>query len=154
MTQTNNPARPGAVPREDCEVKAAGTLVYGVPHGGRRHYDFTMRLPTMGDNVDALEAHPDASGVRIDLAMFAACMERLGDIPADDIGYELLAEIDPADMDVIYAELAEAKKSGCYRAATARLPKDHPHPGTVRHPRATRPLPNAGPGQRLPASPG
>lgn len=110
MNQANNPARPGAVTREDCEVKAAGTLVYGVPYGGRRHYDFSMRLPTMGDNVDALEAHPDASGVRIDLAMFAACMERLGDIPADDIGYELLAEIDPSDMDVIYAELAEAKK--------------------------------------------
>lgn len=110
MTLANNPARPGAVTREDCEVKAAGTLVYGVPYGDRRHYDFSMRLPTMGDNVDALEAHPDASGVRIDLAMFAACMERLGDIPADDIAYELLAEIDPADMDVIYAELAKAKK--------------------------------------------
>ncbi|MFY3986062.1 hypothetical protein ACOTJH_29010 [Achromobacter xylosoxidans] len=107
---TTNPQRPGAVTQEDHEIKAAGTLVYGVPYGGRRHYDFSMRLPTMGDNVDALEAHPDASGVRIDLAMFAACMERLGDIPADDIGYELLAEIDPADMDVIYAELAEAKK--------------------------------------------
>ncbi|WYX15063.1 hypothetical protein WJ974_00500 [Achromobacter xylosoxidans] len=110
MNQATQPARPAAVTQEDREVKAAGTLVYGVPYGGRRHYDFSMRLPTMGDNVDALEAHPDASGVRIDLAMFAACMERLGDIPADDIGYELLAEIDPADMDVIYAELAEAKK--------------------------------------------
>lgn len=110
MNQATQPARPGAVTQEDREVKATGTLVYGVPYGGRRHYDFTMRLPTMGDNVDALEAYPDASGGRIDLAMFAACMECLGDIPAEDIGYELLAQIDPTDMDVIYAELGEAKK--------------------------------------------
>ncbi|MNV88110.1 hypothetical protein D3C71_1822870 [compost metagenome] len=42
--------------------------------------------------------------------MFAACMVRLGDIPADDIDFELLASMDPADVDVIYATLAEAKK--------------------------------------------
>lgn len=89
---------------------ATGSLVYGVPYMGRRHYAFAMRLPTMGDNIDALEAHPDGVGARIDLAMFASCMERLGDIPPDDITFELLAGIDPADFDVIYAELNEAKK--------------------------------------------
>lgn len=89
---------------------ATGTLLYGVPYMGRRHYAFAMRLPTMGDNIDALEAYPDGVGARIDLAMFAACMERLGDIPPDDITFELLAAIDPADFDVIYAALNEAKK--------------------------------------------
>lgn len=89
---------------------ATGSLVYGVPYMDRRHYTFVMRLPTMGDNIDALEAHPDGVGARIDLAMFAACMERLGEIPADEITFELLAGIDPADFDVIYTALNEAKK--------------------------------------------
>lgn len=87
-----------------------GNLVYGVPYMGRRHYAFAMRLPTMGDNIDALEAYPDGVGARIDLAMFAACMEQLGEIPAENITFEMLAEIDPSDFDVIYAALNEAKK--------------------------------------------
>lgn len=110
MTNTNRQAQTSTVTQPDKEVLATGTLVYGVPYQGRRHYNFVMRLPTMGDNIDALEAHQDASVVRIDLAMFAACMQRLGDIPEDDITFELLATMVPTDLDVIYAEMSEAKK--------------------------------------------
>lgn len=110
MTNANHQAQTSAVTQPDKEVLATGTLVYGVPYQGRRHYNFAMRLPTMGDNIDALEAHPDASVARIDLAMFAACMQRLGDIPEDDITFELLATMVPTDLDVIYAEMSEAKK--------------------------------------------
>ncbi|WMD23102.1 hypothetical protein RAS12_12210 [Achromobacter seleniivolatilans] len=91
-------------------VLVTGSFTYGVPYGDRRHYDFVMHLPTMGDNIDALEAYPDGSPARIDLAMFASCMVRLGDIPSDDISFELLTEMDPTDVDVIYAAMSEAKK--------------------------------------------
>lgn len=110
MTTPNHQARASTVTQPDKEVLAIGTLTYGVPYQGRRHYDFAMRLPTMGDNIDALEAYPDASVARIDLAMFAACMQRLGDIPEDEITFELLATMVPTDIDVIYTEMGEAKK--------------------------------------------
>lgn len=110
MTNANEQARTNAITQADKEALATGTLTYGVPYQGRRHYNFVMRLPTMGDNIDALEAHPDASVARLDLAMFAACMQRLGDIPEDDITFELLAEMVPTDVDVIYTEMGEAKK--------------------------------------------
>lgn len=99
--------------RPDAEASgelATGTLKYGVPYQGRRHREFALRLPTMGDNIDALEAYPDASGARIDVAMFAACMEKLGDIPAEEISYELVASMFPSDMDEVYAAIAAAKK--------------------------------------------
>ncbi|CAB3720809.1 hypothetical protein LMG1866_03790 [Achromobacter ruhlandii] len=139
MTNANHQAQTRAVTQPDKEVLATGTLVYGVPYQGRRHYNFAMRLPTMGDNIDALETHPDASVARIDLAMFAACMQRLGDIPEDDITFELLATMVPTDLDVIYAEMSEAKKSCCCRTSPANLPKTHPRPRKTRHLRGPRP---------------
>lgn len=99
-----------AITQPDKEVLVTGTLTYGVHYQGRRHYSFVMRLPTMGDNIDALEAYPDASVARLDLAMFAACMKRLGDIPEEEITFELLADMLPTDVDVIYTEMGEAKK--------------------------------------------
>jgi len=121
MTKASNQAQTSAVTQPDKEVLATGTLVYGVPYQGRRHYNFAMRLPTMGDNIDALEAHPEASVARIDLAMFAACMQRLGDIPEDDITFELLATMVPTDLDVIYAEMSEAKKKLLLPSADSEL---------------------------------
>jgi hypothetical protein len=87
-----------------------GTFVYGVAHGGKRHYDFEMRIPTMGDNIDATEQFPQGSAARLDLVMFAACMTKLGEIPEEDFTFELLCQLQPSDADVIYAQVAEAKK--------------------------------------------
>lgn len=110
MTRADQQTGANATAQTGQEIIATGTLAYGVAYGGRRHYDFAMRLPTIGDNIDALEALPQGSVARIDLTMFAACMERLGEIPADEMTYELLASMDPADLDVIYEKVGEAKK--------------------------------------------
>lgn len=108
MTNRTQSSQDAAAP--EAETLATGNLVYGVSHGGRRHYKFALRLPTMGDNIDALEAYPAASGARIDVVMFAACMERLGDVPAEEITYELLASMVPSDMDTVYEAVEAAKK--------------------------------------------
>lgn len=92
------------------DVLVAGTFVYGIAHGGKRHYNFEMRIPTMGDNIDATEQFPQGSAVRLDLVMFAGCMARIGDIPEDEISFELLCQLQPSDVDIIYEQLAEAKK--------------------------------------------
>ncbi len=87
-----------------------GKLTFGVKHGDKRHHDFEMRMPTIGDNIEALNAFPDGSSVQIELAMYASAMTKLGDIPEEDITYELLAsQMQPHDYDYI-GQLVEAAK--------------------------------------------
>lgn len=87
-----------------------GKLPYGIEFNGQRQRDIEMRLPTMGDNIDALNAHPDANIVEIEMAMFAAATTRLGDIPLEEITYDLFRALLPNDYDYLTDLLAEAKK--------------------------------------------
>ncbi len=99
---TNTPAN-----REDL---ATGTLLYGVLYEGKRHYDFSVRIPTMGDNVEALETLPGAHSARVEVAMYTTCLERLGDIPPDEISLGLVLGIYPSDIDIIAEAITKAKK--------------------------------------------
>lgn len=89
-------------------------LLYGVEYpagSGQLHYDFELRLPTVGDNIAAIEAHGIGSNMRINTAMLASCLVKLGDIPAEAITYELLEQqmVDD-DYDVLAAERDRLKK--------------------------------------------
>lgn len=84
-------------------------LLYGVEYpaeSGQIHYDFELRLPTVGDNIAAIEKHGIGSNMRINTAMFASCLVKLGDIPAEAITYELL---DQQMVDDDYDVLAAAR---------------------------------------------
>jgi len=69
-----------------------GTLNYGVEHNGTIHYDFELRLPTVEDNIAALEAVGAPSNMRVRTVMFVRCLTKLGTIPAEEITYELIAQ--------------------------------------------------------------
>lgn len=89
-------------------------LLYGVEYpagSGQLHYDFELRLPTVGDNIAAIEAHGLGSNMRINTAMLASCLVRLGDIPAEAITFELLEQqmVDD-DYDVLSAARERLKK--------------------------------------------
>ncbi|KZE34182.1 hypothetical protein [Crenobacter luteus] len=85
-------------------------LLYGVEYpagSGQLHYDFELRLPTVGDNIAAIEALGVGSNLRLNTAMLASCLVKLGDIPREAISYELL-EQNLVDDD--YDVLAEARE--------------------------------------------
>lgn len=75
-----------------------GTLLYGIEHDGRTHYDFEIRIPVMADVYTALDqaerVHGNSDSGAGDLyyrmALMALVLTRLGDLPAQDITPELL----------------------------------------------------------------
>ena len=83
-----------------------GTLHYGVEHEGKLHVDFELRMPTIGDNIAAIEEFGVDSNLKLNVAMMARCLVKLGDIPAEKINYELLAN---HAVDEDYEILAKAR---------------------------------------------
>ena len=79
-----------------------GTLHYGVEHEGKLHVDFELRMPTIGDNIAAIEEFGVDSNLKLNVAMMARCLVKLGEIPAEEINYELLANhVIDEDYDVL-----------------------------------------------------
>lgn len=90
------------------------TLLYGVeyPEGsGQLHYDFEMRLPTVGDNIAAIEELGVGSNLKLNTAMLARGLVKLGTIPREAITYTLLERhlIDD-DYDVLSEARERLKK--------------------------------------------
>lgn len=87
------------------------TLQYGIEYGGKRHYDGTIRIPTVLDRELALEEAPlSASDARIDRHVWARTIQTLGDIPKDKITPELLAGLVDSDYGPIHDAEETAKK--------------------------------------------
>lgn len=86
-------------------------LTYGIKHEGKLHVDFELRVPSIGDNIDALVDSGAVNNLATNTALLARCLVSLGEIPKDVITYEWLrnALVDE-DYDVMLAELAEVKK--------------------------------------------
>ncbi|WP_436882620.1 phage tail assembly protein [Enterobacter asburiae] len=83
----------------------SGVLPFGVLYNGKLHREFTVRLATVGDEIAALEDGVSDAG--LSTAILARVLERLGDIPPEEITYELLCEhLIPDD----YNALADARK--------------------------------------------
>lgn len=85
-------------------------LQYGVEYpagSGQLHYDFELRLPTVGDNIAAIEELGVGSNLRLNTAMLARSLVKLGDIPPEAITFELL-EHNLVDDD--YDVLSEARE--------------------------------------------
>lgn len=89
----------------------SGSLEYGVEYQGELHYDFEMRLTTVGDNIAALEQVGAASGLSITLAMYVAALTRLGTIPKEELTFEFLkVAMADGDFDVLGVAQAQIKK--------------------------------------------
>ncbi|PJZ07013.1 hypothetical protein PRCB_03090 [Pantoea rodasii] len=69
----------------------SGTLDIGLEVDGQLHRDFTLRLPTVGDEIDVAddESVPD-SGYRV--ALMGRCMVTLGTLTPEKITFELLRQ--------------------------------------------------------------
>jgi hypothetical protein len=84
------------------------SLKYGIeypPGSGSYHYDFEVRLGTVGDNIAAYE-RPEilgggVSNMRVDAAVLAACLLSIGTIPKESITPELLETAIDTDFDVL-----------------------------------------------------
>ncbi|AMG89701.1 phage tail assembly protein [Bordetella bronchiseptica] len=88
-----------------------GRLVYGIEHDGQMHFDFEVRLPTVADNIAALEEVGSSSGMRVTTAMLVSSIVRLGAIPQEQITYEFLATgLVDEDFDVLTAAQDRLKK--------------------------------------------
>ncbi|BBF84882.1 hypothetical protein DLM_1258 [Aquitalea magnusonii] len=91
----------------------SGQLLYGVewPEGsGQLHVDFTLRLPTIGDNIAAIEQHGVASNIRINTAMLASCLVSLGNIPAEQLDFALVSRLVDDDFDTLASARDALKK--------------------------------------------
>ncbi len=72
------------------EKTLSGILEIGVEYEGKVHRDFTLRLPTVGDEIDVGGSDVPDAGFRV--ALMAASLVSLGTIPKGAITYELLCE--------------------------------------------------------------
>lgn len=117
-------------------------LQYGVEYpagSGQMHYEFELRLPTVGDNIDAIEARSGSSNFRINTMMLAASLVKLGSIPREAITYDLLVGMVDDDFDVM-AEARDRLKKKRMRPKSNSAGSDSPSSSS-----AGTASPNAGP---------
>lgn len=114
MAAENKGAAPAAATQVGQAAPArtiVGQLRYGLEYGGEIHYEFELRLPTVGDNIEAVIEAGVASNMRVNIAMHARALVRLGTIPKEAITRELLeAGLVDDDIDVLDERAAELKK--------------------------------------------
>ena len=88
-----------------------GTLLFGLEQDGKLQKDFTLRLATLEDVEEAIEAAgPGASNARMARHKWARCLTRLGDIPAAKITADLLASLPAQEFGVLQAAEDELLK--------------------------------------------
>lgn len=95
-------------------------LLYGLEYKGVLHKDVELRLPTIADNIAALEEVGPTSNIRLQVAMWARSMVKLGGVPVEQINTELLLTLVDEDFDVL-TDLADRLKKK-RRAANGTLP--------------------------------
>lgn len=74
-----------------------GKLRQGVEVAGVVHREFELRLPTLGDNIDAVDEVGGHNGVAVSAALLARQLVRLGTLDPKEITYDLLCTLHPAD---------------------------------------------------------
>lgn len=100
-----------------------GLLDIGVAFNGEQHRQFTLRLPTVGDEIDVTESGVPEGGFGV--ALMARCIERLGTIPKEHITYALLRDLVSDDYGMLTRtrdELKKKRKDANGSAATSATP--------------------------------
>lgn len=103
----------------DDAATVSGRLEYGILHRGVLHYNFSLHLPTIAEDI-ALD--PALEGVPRLLAVYAGALDSLGAMPPDDLeqidGAWLGAHLVNSDFDALYyaqALLEKKRRSGSAR---------------------------------------
>jgi len=97
------------------ELTEEGTLSGGVTVAGVLHRDFCLRLPTVRDNIDAVDEVGGTNAVALNAAILARQLVSLGSLKPEEINFDLVAGMHPAD----YNELEAAGQ----RLEKKRLPQ-------------------------------
>lgn len=90
-------------------LTVSGSLKYGILHNGEWHYDFAMHLLTVCEDM-AIDTQLEGQA-RL-LESYALSLDRLGDIPAEQISADILADgLVATDFDALFfAQELLAKK--------------------------------------------
>jgi phage FluMu protein gp41 len=85
-------------------MKEKGTLIIGVEHEGKLHKDFILRAQIVRDSVEAME---DERAQKNDSYFGVYCLakqiEKLGDIPKEDITPDLVMALTETDFKALMA---------------------------------------------------
>lgn len=88
----------------------AGTLLTGAVVDGVAHREFTLRLPTVRDNIEAVDEVGSTNGVALNASIFARQLVRLGSLKAAQIDFDLVAALHPMDFNLLEAAASELEK--------------------------------------------
>jgi hypothetical protein len=87
-----------------------GVLSTGAVVDGVTHLEFEMRLPTVRDNIDAIDEVGANNGVALSTAIFARQLVKLGTLKPEQIDFDLIASLHPADFNALEAAATELEK--------------------------------------------
>jgi hypothetical protein len=99
------------------DMRHAGELDSGVEVDGQFHRAFELRLPTVQDNIDAVDEVGSHNGVALSAAILTRQLVKLGSLEQKQITFELIAGMHPVDFNKLEAAAAELEKK---RLAAAR----------------------------------
>lgn len=91
-------------------LRQSGTLVSGVLVEGATHRDFELRLPTVQDNIDAVDEVGGHNGVALNAAILTRQLVRLGTLKREEIDFDLIAGLHPADFNRLEEAASELEK--------------------------------------------
>lgn len=91
-------------------LRESGTLVSGVVVDGVTHRDFELRLPTVQDNIDAVDEVGSHNGVALSAAILQRQLVKLGGLKPSEITFELVAGLHPQDFNQLEAASGELEK--------------------------------------------
>lgn len=91
-------------------MRETGQLLSGVLVDGVSHRAFELRLPTVQDNIDAVDEVGSHNGVALNAAIFARQLVKLGTLKAEQITFDLVAGLHPGDFNILEAAAAELEK--------------------------------------------
>lgn len=98
-----------------------GTLPGGVEVDGVLQREFELRLPTVADNIAAVDEVGSTNPVALGAAILARQLVRLGTLDAKHITFDLVTGMHPADYNVLEeaAGRLEKKRLAAIAAATS-----------------------------------
>lgn len=85
----------------ETDLTESGELPGGVVVSGTRHCSFTLRLPTVQDNIDAVDEVGSHNGVALNVAIMSRQLVQLGTLGPKEIDFALLAGMHPKDFNAL-----------------------------------------------------
>lgn len=83
-------------------MEVSGKLPIGFAYGGKLYQEFTLRPALLKDNIEAIEeCGPDASNLRLGVAVLVRQIVKLGDIPKTAITTSLVMQMHEEDYDAL-----------------------------------------------------